>query len=440
LISKEDLQLLRDELTQRIEEGHSPGSIADKISHLEKRRKETSRDELEEIWLGLERLPHRTEFRHVEPSTLEEIRKARPRQLPSTRIHLSPDQLRDKILGAWLGRCVGCMLGRPVEGWKSGRIERYLRLAGSYPLTNYFPKLAEEPRDLKIQPRDERALLGNISGMIRDDDLDYTILNLHIFETYGSSFKTGKVAEEWLTHLPYLQVYTAERVAMRNLINGVSPFRSGSFRNPYREWIGARIRADLWGYIAPGNPEIASEYAFRDAYLSHRKNGIYAEMLVAAMISWAFESSDIKEVLEVGSSSIPANSRLARAISRVKSWYETHQDWQNTLQKIEDQYGSYHWIHAINNTAILVLSLLHGDGDFERTICAAVMGGLDTDCNGATAGSILGAVLGARALPSKWIRPLGEAIETGLSGLQQENISRLAERTFRQACFRVETN
>jgi len=434
LVSKEDLQLLTDELTQRFEEGHDPGRLSDRITSLRK-RKEVSSGELEEIWLEFDQLRPRSQFQYVEPSTLEEIRRTRPMGPISARAHFSSDQLRDKILGAWLGRCAGCMLGKPVEGWRSRKIEEYLRLANSYPLDNYFPKLAEAPKDLKMRPIDERALLGNIRGMVRDDDIDYMILNLHILETYGSRFKTSEVAEEWLTHLPYFQVYTAERVAMRNLVNGLRPSKSGSFRNPYREWIGAQIRADLWGYVAPGNPEAAVKYAFRDAYLSHRKNGIYGEMLVAAMISWAFTSSDIGEVLEVGLSSIPANSRLAKAISDVKSWYETRQDWKSTLQRIEEKYGRYHWIHVINNAAILVLSLLHGNGDFERTICTAVMGGLDTDCNGATAGSILGAILGAKALPPKWVRPLGEVIETSLSGLHVENISKLAKRTLKQAHF-----
>ena len=39
--------------------------------------------------------------------------------------------------------------------------------------------------------------------MARDDDIDYTILGLHILETYGFDFGPENVAREWLTHFPF---------------------------------------------------------------------------------------------------------------------------------------------------------------------------------------------------------------------------------------------
>ena len=88
--------------------------------------------------------------------------------------------------------------------------------------------------------------------MARDDDTDYTILGMHILEEHGFEFGPMDVAEEWLLHLPFFQVYTAERAAYRNLIHGLSPPETASYRNPYREWIGAQIRADMWGYVCSG--------------------------------------------------------------------------------------------------------------------------------------------------------------------------------------------
>ncbi len=120
--------------------------------------------------------------------------------------------------------------------------------------------------------------------MARDDDIDYTIIGLSYFERFGPGFATDDVAGAWLRGLPYHLVYTAERAAYRNLVDGLRPPRSATFRNPYREWIGAQIRADAFGYVSPGWPEKAAEFAYRDAAVSHIKNGTYGEMWVAAML------------------------------------------------------------------------------------------------------------------------------------------------------------
>lgn len=95
-------------------------------------------------------------------------------------------------------------------------------------------------------------LAGHINRMVRDDDIDYTIINLHILEKYGLKFTTMDVGEAWLSLLPYLQVYTAERVAYRNLVNGLKPPETATYMNPYREWIGTQIRADMWVTLRRG--------------------------------------------------------------------------------------------------------------------------------------------------------------------------------------------
>ena len=64
--------------------------------------------------------------------------------------------------------------------------------------------------------------------------------------------------------------------------------------NCFLNWIGADIRSDPWGYAAPGYPEKAAEIAYRDAYVSHRRNGIYAAMYFSAAISAAFTVNMIR--------------------------------------------------------------------------------------------------------------------------------------------------
>ena len=424
-------QLVKDEIKQKKEEGFD-------VSEIEKRS-------LEDILKALEDAPPRSDFLYVEPSGLEEIKAARAKELERTVISLSDDELYDKIYGGWLGRCAGCLLGKPAEGFTKEQIEQWLKIAGAYPLENYFPLIEELSENAPQWLKDRLSSIENmtkmgmgvLSGQInctaRDDDIDYTIIGLHILENYGPDFTTKNVGETWLRLLQYWQVYTAERAAYRNLVNGLEPTETAIYMNPYREWIGAQIRADIWGYVTPGMPDLASELAYRDARLSHVKNGIYGEMFVSAMISAAFTTDDVKEIIETGLSAIPEKSRLTEAVKDVISWSKEFSDWKDAWDKIFEKYGHYHSVHTINNAAVVVMGLLYGGGDYEKSITISVMGGWDTDCNGATTGSILGVILGAEALPDKWIKPLNDRVKSFVVGYNDSRISDLAKRTLNMA-------
>jgi len=271
---------------------------------------------------------------------------------------------------------------------------------------------------------------GYIEKMVRDDDIDYTILGLHCLEENGINLISEDIAKQWLDHLPYNSVFTAEKVAYKNLVNGILPPESGKYHNPYREWIGAQIRADIWGYITPGCPEKAAEYAYKDASVSHIKNGTYGEMFVSAMLSASFIENDINRIIEIGLSEIPEKCRLNEAVKNVIKWSKGNKDWKDTWNNIMKLYGKYNWVHTINNAAIVVMGLLYGKKDFEKSICITVMGGLDTDCNGATVGSILGVILGKDKLPNKWIKPLNNIVVSAVFGFPENKISDLAKKTF----------
>ena len=250
--------LVRSEIAQRREEGCNTNSVEEALSRtLEKRPPHITR-QLEAIWDELASLTPEPGFSYKEPSDLRSIREARPQGPRHLHVDLTPEAYLDKVHGAWLGRCVGCLLGKPVEGWPRDRIEGYLKLGGAYPLDGYIPKVTPHPEGYRLHPSHEEAMRGTIDGMPRDDDIDYTILGLHLLEEHGAGFTTADVGAEWLTHLPYSLVYTAERVAYRNLVNGLTPPETASHRNPYREFIGAPIRADMWGYVTPGLPEAAA--------------------------------------------------------------------------------------------------------------------------------------------------------------------------------------
>jgi len=323
------------------------------------------------------------------------------------------------------------MRGKPVEGRSKEAIQAYLEHCDSYPLDDYFPWCEPEsmPEGVGLNFNMKSCLRPHIEFAERDDDTDYTLFNQVIFKHHGPGFTTQQVGEGWLTYFPYYQVYTAERVAYRNLVEGCTPPATARVRNPFREWIGAQIRADFWGYVAPGQPELAAEFAWRDAALSHVKNGIYGEQFFAALIASCFATDDLDEALDAALAEIPARCRLAEVIANTRKWCAEDGDWTETWEKIMAAYGKYHPVHTLNNAALVVMGLLHSKGDFGQAIAIAVMGGLDTDCNGATAGSVMGALLGAEALPEKWTAPLRDTLHSAVQGYNVNKLSELAKET-----------
>jgi len=351
LRKEEVLELLEYELTQLEQEGKN---VTDEIKErFQRLKKEGTPEEIEKFYNSLEDLNEKVNYPYEEPSEIDEIKKKTPEIKIIFPKILDKDVLYERIYGAWLGRCIGCLLGKPVEGWPKDEIENYLKATDSYPLRDYFPYAPDkiDNNEYTLHPSAKEATRGNIKYMARDDDLDYTILNLKLVEENGLEFTTDDVAQEWLSNLPYQMVYTAERQAYANLVRGLNPPATATYRNPFREWIGAQIRADIFGYVTPANPKLAASLAYRDACLSHTKNGIYGEMFVAAAISAALASDDLEKVIHAGLSQVPENSRLAEVAKNVTNWSKKANSWQEVWQRANEKYGKYHFVHTLPNLA-----------------------------------------------------------------------------------------
>lgn len=394
------------------------------------------------LWDKWENLPCDGEFFKDEPNELELIRRLRPKE-GLEGWGQDVDASYDRIYGAWLARCAGCcLLGQPMEGWRRERIEGLLAETGNLPVKGYVSShIPGEIRrrygvedDKKVYGGSKINWINNTDGMPEDDDINYTILALKLMEEKGFAFTSYDVGLCWLESLPVLHVCTAERVAYLNMVNGICPPESARFRNAYREYIGAQIHADFFGYICPGNPQKAAELAFRDGAVSHVKNGIYGEMFVASMIAAAAVENDIKRIIFAGLSRIPANCRLARGIGEVIGWHDKKVGAQSALDQIHERYDEnfgYDWCHVIPNAMIVCIGLLYGDKDFSKTMDLCLRAGFDTDCNCATAGPVLGMILGAEKLPAEWVAPLKDKVQSGVDGMGRIRISELAQRTLR---------
>ncbi|MET9831468.1 ADP-ribosylglycohydrolase family protein [Streptomyces sp. NPDC006385] len=341
---------------------------------------------------------------------------------------------------AWLGRAVGCLLGKPVEKLPLEAIRKLAEAAGNWPLTTYFTAKGVPPELLAAHPWNRRSattsLAENIDGMPEDDDLNYPLLGLLLLRRHDKTFTTTDVARLWLDELPAGRTFTAERIAYRNLLTGIDPPHTARHRNPFREWIGALIRADVHGWTNPGDPAAAAEQAHRDATLSHTANGVYAAMFAAAVIARAVTATgphDIHACLRTGLTVIPPASRLARAIHHAVELAQAHEDFDTVVDELHATYSpTHHWVHAIPNTALITAALTHANGDFTGSVCRAVSGGWDTDSNGATAGGVAALLSGApTALPDHWTAPLKNRLATSVADFDGTGFDTLAQLTHR---------
>jgi ADP-ribosylglycohydrolase len=265
--------------------------------------------------------------------------------------------------------------------------------------------------------------------MPEDDDLNWTMLGVLLLERAGPGFTVDDVAKVWLDFQPAGRIFTAERIALRNLLLALDPPRTATHANPFREWIGARIRVDAYGWAAGGDTHEAARMAREDARLSHTANGVYAAMFMAAAHAASLGGASAGECVEAGMGVLPRRSRLAEALRTARGLADGGDDWDGVVDGLYARYGSYHWVHAINNTALVTAALCRYESDFAGGICAVVAGGWDTDSNGAAVGSILGACLGPDAIEARWTEPLDNRIASSVPGFDDTRIDDLARRT-----------
>ncbi len=402
------------------------------------------------VWQALERdiLQADADCDPGEPWALADIQAARPTpRIDRYDESLSDAQLLDRVHGAWLGRVVGCMLGKPLEWFMKEehsrpRTRHYLSAIGEYPLRDYAPAAAVMPyyqqltdkglvRDGVTHAPGLPALRENIRYACSDDDLQYTLINLRKMQALGRDFTLDDTIEwVWVRHLCRGVGDYVRHSALRNRAMGLGYPAAARFMNTGRECVRLQIRADLYGFVSPAAPAEAARLAWHDAAANGSEAGLYGALWIAACIAAAFVEHDAETIVRRGLEQIPARCRFRDEIQRTLDQCRRHgRDFDRTLDAIDARYNRFPPNWALPNCAIITAALVHGEGDFTRTLGLCMAGGYDTDSNGANVGSVLGARLGARQLPPHWVEPLNDTLHTGLHGWPTASIAGLARQT-----------
>ncbi|ANE45173.1 crystallin [Paenibacillus swuensis] len=313
--------------------------------------------------------------------------------------HTIPADYIEKVYAGWLGKVIGVRHGGNIEQWSYDRIERTFG-----EITGY---------------------LHQFKNFAADDDTNGPMFFLRALEDYTH---TGEITAEqmgltWLNYAPDGHGFywwggygkSTEHTAYLNLKNGIMAPQSGSIEQNGKavaEQIGGQIFIDVWGLIAPGNPRLAAEYAEKIASVSHDGNGKYGGMFIAACIAAAFNTKDMGNILNAGLSVIPDDCEFTRMTKAVMEYHREHpENWREAFFYVRDHFGYDLYpgeCHIIPNAAVIVLSLLYGEGDFSRAINICNMCGWDTDCNVANVGTIMGVRNGLEGIESSWREPIND--------------------------------
>lgn len=291
-------------------------------------------------------------------------------------MNISYTEYKKKVFGCFMGKSVGGTLGMPWEGDINTR-----------KVTYYDPVPTE---------------------MVANDDLDLQVVNLETLMRTGLPVSRYHIAEIWKHHMAE-NAPDEYGVALSNNAIGIFAPLSGQFRNKFTAGMGGAIRSELWACLAPGNPALAAQLAKEDACTDHTDEGVYAEMFLAAVESAAFVENDIDKLIETGLEFINKDSRLYKAFSDVIQWSKNGIDIYEAREKLLKKYPSDNWTDVTINVSIILLGMLYSGGSFDKAVCGAVSLGYDTDCTGATIGSIFG-ILNPDDIGEKWTMPIGDKL------------------------------
>lgn len=310
----------------------------------------------------------------------------------------------ERVYAGVLGKLIGVYLGRPVENWS-------------------YERIAEEFGSVRRYIHKERGRLL----VITDDDISGMFTFLRSLEDAGCTpdLTSAQIGESWLNYLIEKTTIlwwggmgnSTEHTAYLRLKKGIQAPESGSIaRNGVvvAEQIGSQIFIDGWGLICPGDPESAARFAERAARVSHDGEAIYGAKAVAAMVSQAFVEDSIEKLIETALAQMPSSSTLAKVIRDLTEWSIKEADWRENRARLEAEYGYSHFLGQcplIPNHGLIILSLLHGKGDFDESMMIVNTAGWDTDCNSGNVGTILGVRGGLGAFTQQdWRGPVADRL------------------------------
>jgi ADP-ribosylglycohydrolase len=314
-----------------------------------------------------------------------------------------PSNYEEKVYAGVLGKIIGVYLGRPFEGWT------YQKIMAELGEVNYY---VHEKRGVPL--------------VVTDDDISGTFTFLRALPDYDHALDLTpqQIGQTWLNYLIEERTIlwwgglgnSTEHTAYLRLKSGIPAPKSGCIAlnsQVVAEQIGAQIFIDGWAMVAPGDAALASDLARRAASVSHDGEAIYGAQVIAALEAQAFVEKDLHKLLDTAVAFIPKENIIYRLIAELRALREVEPDWHKALAFVQANYGYDKYggnCHMVPNHALIILALLYGDDDFQKTLMIVNTCGWDTDCNSGNVGCIMGIKNGLEGLETgpDWRGPVAD--------------------------------
>ena len=293
----------------------------------------------------------------------------------------------DKMKAGWIGQMAGVGWGGPTE-------------------FRYRGEIIPEDKIPSWKPE--------LINQFGQDDIYVEMTFLRTLELYGMNVSIRQAGIDFANSgYPLWHANNEGRTLLRR---GIAPPDSGHPEfNKHADDIDYQIEADYAGLIAPGMPNVAIELGETFGRLMNYGDGLYGGQFVGGMYAEAFFENDIEKIILAGLKCIPPESQYTECIRDVLTWYKQNpDDWQKTWRLVEEKYqdnpdyrksscdkGDFN-IDAKINGAYIVIGLLYGGGDLDKTIFITARCGQDSDCNPSNSAGILFTTIGFKNLPDKF--------------------------------------
>jgi len=335
---------------------------------------------------------------------------------------LPVEEYVDKMKAGWIGQMAGVGWGGPTEFRCQGRI----MAANGVP--TWKPGMINQ---------------------FQQDDLYVEMTFLRTLETHGLDCTIRQAGIDF-ANSGYGLAH-ANQFGRDNLRRGIAPPDSGHPHfTRHADDIDYQIEADYSGLIAPGMPQLAIGLGEKFGRLMNYGDGLYAGQFVGGMYAEAFFEDDMVKIVEAGLRCIPKDSQYAGMVRDMLAWYRKNPDnWQKTWQWCEDKYHkdarythglcsrpggvNAFSIDAKLNGAYIIMGLLYGKRDPDKTIIISTRCGQDSDCNPSNAGGVLFTTIGFKKLPDRFVSALNPKARFSHTPYDFPKLSEVCEALARRA-------
>jgi len=243
------------------------------------------------------------------------------------------------------------------------------------------------------------------------DDLYVEMTFLRTLSVYGLDVRIGRCGIDFANS--QYRLWYANNAGRTNLRKGIAPPDSGhpAFSKECNE-IDYQIEADFAGLISPGCPNSVIAFGEKFGRIMNYGDGVWGGDFIGGMYAEAFFTTNRGQIVRAGLRCVPRESSYRMVIAHTLELWQGGAAWEKAHDDIEimERQG---WMPQAKdvfdcrpNGVCVVIGILWGEGDPDKTIEIAARCGYDADCNASSAAGVVFATIGKAKLDPKWYKAM----------------------------------